>query len=277
VRARVTRPEVKALLVWAACSFILGLGSTDAEFHLYSPYSWLTSAWPGFHTLRAPTRMWFGAFTALTILSAIGFKDYQWGWRQTLFWSFGVLPLVASAGVNLSKTFFISEQWQGRAERVLTAPILQTKLSHPDLGLDELRAGRGILDCVDNIQAYRAPLLEEDALSVTTKSTALTRAQWAGWSRIELEARTDSPIRIALNLNHSDQWRWEGSPARIDSHNGQPLAIQASDGDLKGTLIFEQPGVTEAARVSGLTASLTATGIAIALWRKRRRKVKASP
>jgi len=277
LKTRPWRPEVRALVVWAAISAFLGLGTSDLDFHFYSPYSWLAATWPGFATLRVPTRLWFGAFTAFAILSAIGFRNLTWGMRQTCFWFFGVLPLVLGAVANLGKTFMLSEQTQGQVSREYPKQITLAHLSHPDLGLDEVRQGKSIYECVDNLQAYRAPLEEKSLLDISTPVMAAVSAEWETWSRIQVTARAADALPITLNLNHSDLWRWEGTAAQIISSRGQPLALRSDTGELKGALIFEQPGTQRAALISATFAPVVFLAIAFTLWRTRKRRVLDRP
>ncbi len=270
LKSRPWKAETKALVVWIAISFLLGLGCSDWEFHWYSPYSWFSRFWPGFQSLRVPTRLWYGSFLGFVVLSSIGFRFPKQEWQKTLFWSFGILPLVATAVVNLTKTTWIAEQSQGKERREYPAKILFTHLEEEDRGLNEIRLGQGILECVDNIQAYRAALSEGNALGVSTGALVLVKANWESWNRIHVEGKAEKPFRLELNLNHSDLWRWEGPSARLDSGKGQKLAVRSDTPDLGGTLVFEQPGVFAAAMVSGIAAPLLLLGVGLTLWRTRR-------
>lgn len=245
--------EMKSLLVLLIFSMFLGMGSASPEKLSYLPYTWFWRFWPGFTSVRVPPRFWFGAFIALVVFSACGYRKI----RPLGFLIVGVLPLVFASTINLTKTSLLAHTSSWWSPESFPSEIHWT---HADV--DEpylpIRLGLGVLECVDNIPTFQAPDLEMgDSLQIKSSGTVRVSAAWKNWKTIQLEAVGQPPYSFSLNINHSRFWKFSDPKVSITSQLGSRLTLTSLNTDrLQGELVFTQPYVREAFVIS-LISTLT--------------------
>jgi dephospho-CoA kinase len=261
-RLRTLRAEKLALLGFGIFSVFLGLGS-PGHFSILSPASWFEGWWPGFSSIRAPVRFWFGAYLCLVVFSAIGFTWPRNRMRQALIVVVGILPLVGHSAVNLSKVSWFSRGTQAGFPRVYP-PTIEQVHAIPDEPFKAVRAGQGVIECVENLEAFRAPDLVPGALLATT-GPAKVEAVWLSWNRIAVRGTAQAPTDVSFNFNHHPFWEFEGKNARIVSKPRQRMTL-AVDSAFEGVLVYRQTDVRAGALLSLIALSLF-TAIGVCLWR----------
>lgn len=248
------RAETISLLAMAVLSIWLGLGSEGG--FASSTYTWFESFWPGFKSVRVPVRFWFGAYVALIVFSARGFQAPISKCGFGGFVLIGILPLLANSTVNVFKTSVLATQTQWTAERVYPTEITQVRSNPSDI-YRFIRQGVGVLDCVNNMEAFTSRDLREGGLlAVSSPTPVKLAAQWRTWNRIKIKASHPHPFTLRLNLNHFPFWRFEGEGGSITSQLRSPLSISSQGSRLDGELVFEQPLVTAGAWISVATLAL---------------------
>ena len=262
------RNEKLALLGFAIFSFWMGLGFTGSLDLRYA-YSWFHGVWPGFESVRVPVRFWFGAYLALAVFSALGFRwpaSRRW---QALLVVVGLIPLLANAAVNLSKVPLFSSDAQWNPNRQFPTTVRQVH-ADPDLPYAPVRAGMGVIECVENLEALRSPILrEDDMLSYRASAPVTLQAKFVDWNRIQVTGSTTAATDVAFNFNHHPFWTWTGTGATIASTPHDPMTLSVR-GSFEGELHFRQPKVATGLAISLLT--LTALfGATVFAYRRRRR------
>lgn len=230
-----------SLLFASLLCLLIGLGGESPSFSLAYPYTWFWSWWPGFQSIRVPTRFWILSAFFLTLLAAKGAGTLHSQNSRRLFFWFGVIPLLLSALVNLSKTVYLANgtQWnpprKNPEERAWVANDADTTYRH-------LREGKGVLACVKNMQLETNPVLRPgDSLSFQTSAPAAVSSYWKGWNQIEISIQSQFPVSVGFNLNAHPYWAFEGSEGTLLKTISGPLTLFAKDGHTSGTLVFNQP------------------------------------
>jgi hypothetical protein len=251
--------EKTSLLVFILISAILGFGTAHEHMSAFVPYTWLREFWPGFSSIRVPTRFWFGCFFGIVILSSFGFAWPKSGSLIMTVIVLGLVPLLASATVNLFKTSVLAKTTQSEFAREYPEDIKAVMGDH-DNSYRWIRRGIGVIDCVDNIQVYRSPLIQEGrALEALSKPPEFTyRATWQNWSEFTINADTKgvAPFELSLNLNHSDYWHFieaQGSSAKVVSRPGSPMILLSENNPLSGKMVYRQPYLKEGLWLSAST------------------------
>jgi dephospho-CoA kinase len=234
------------------CAF-LGQGYTENPVY---PFHWFAGWWPGFASIRVPVRFWFGTYLALIVFSAMGFSWPKKRGRQTFVLMVGVLPLLAHSFVNLSKTTWFNSGPQSAPSRTFRAALEQVH-ENPDTPYSAIRQGFGVLECVDNVEAYRAPLP-----TLTTP-----KMEWISWNHFIVRGKFEEKTVLRLPLNHHPYWA-PASNHSIVSALGEPLSIEVPAGDFTADLEFHQPLVGLGLGVSLLTLLGLSMG-GLWFWRAR--------
>ncbi len=233
------------------CAF-LGQGYTENTLY---PFHWFSGWWPGFASIRVPVRFWFGTYLALIVFSAMGFSWPEKRWRQALVVVLGVLPLLAHSFVNVSKV-----AWYHSGPQSTPPRTFRTSVEHvhedPDTPYAAIRQGFGVIECVDNVEAYRAELPD----SPTPKM------EWLSWNQFRVRRTFEKSEVLRLPLNHHPYWSSAGHS--IVSTLGEPLSVAVPAGVVTVDLTFRQPLVGLGLGVSLATLLGLCLG-GIWFWRKR--------
>ncbi len=264
-RMRNHRSEKIALLVFGLLSMWMGLGS-DGSFSLFAPASWFAGWWPGFDSIRAPVRFWFGAYLCLIVFSAMGFTWPRHRNSQIAIVVLGILPLIGHATINLSKVSWLSTATQSSYPRTYPDTLRQVH-AIPDEPYQAIRSGEGVIDCVENLEALRAPTLEVGDLLQTMGAAEVT-SRWLSWNRIDVKGVTQATTRVTFNFNHHPFWQFEGSHGWIISKAGERLTLEV-DAPFAGTLVYRQPDVRAGALLS-LIALTFFSAVGFVFWRRSR-------
>jgi len=107
--------EWRALAILGIFSLWMGFGAPTAHFSPLWIYSWFRPWWPGFASIRVPTRFWYGTFLALILFSARGFCLPKTRGTFIAWLGIGVLPLLLSAAINLSKPSVLATETEWSA------------------------------------------------------------------------------------------------------------------------------------------------------------------
>ncbi len=264
------RAERIALLVFGLATAWIGLGRHSAGISILEPYTWLHALWPGFESVRVPVRFWFGTYLTLVVFSALGFAWPRRRWTQALIVVCGLLPIVVHSAVNLSKASVLALQNQWNPPRAYPADFVQ-RHENPDTPYSKIRAGEGVIECVENLEAFRSPILREGSLLSTRSYSPITlRAHWVKWNRIAFEGHSSQRARVPFNFNHHPYWSAAG--VTIVSDIGDPLTVELPPGGFKGELVFRQPWVAIGLLLSIATWALGACFFAW-LFRRRPRRI----
>jgi dephospho-CoA kinase len=259
------RSEKLALLAFGLFSVWMGLG-TSGQFSLLAPASWFADWWPGFDSIRAPVRFWFGAYLCLIVFSALGFRWPRGRNYQLFIVLVGIAPLIGHATINLSKVSWFSTASQGSFPRLYPEKIAQVH-ALPDEPYQAIRSGQGVMDCVENLDAWHSPdLVEGDLLQ--TSGNAEVKAKWLSWNRIEVQGVTKVATRVAFNFNHHPYWEFEGHQGRIVSKKGERLTLEV-DQPFAGTLVYRQADVRAGALLSLIAMSFFSL-VGLLFWRRSR-------
>lgn len=236
------RAERLALLAFGiACAWI-GLGRQGEGFSLLEPYSWFHFLWPGFESVRVPVRFWFGTYLAAIVFSSLGFAWPKRGVWQAVIVILGIFPIIGHAAVNLSKASVLATQAQWNPTRAYPADIVQ-KHETPDTPYAKIRVGEGVIECVENLEAFRSPILREGPLLQTRGDAPVTlNARWASWNRIVFDGHSSKTSHVAFNFNHHPFWR-TSSPSGVGvvSDIGDPMTLEVPAGTFRGEMIYRQP------------------------------------
>ncbi|MBI1859583.1 MAG: hypothetical protein HYR96_01525 [Deltaproteobacteria bacterium] len=242
-------PHLMALLIWALASVTIGLG-TDSAANYLRPYTWFYSYWPGFQSVRAPMRLWYAAFLAVIVFSALAFRT-RWPGSRRFWLIITAVPLLLNAAINLSKTTILARKTQWAGESRYTDQFTLT--SGAASNYFPIRRGEGTRHCFFNIVIPQAPLAEGPMLPEIPGVTL----RWLGWNQIRVEWDRPPP-KLALNLNHATYWRFEGSGATVSSKDGEPLTLTFSQGPVHGSLLYELPRLKLALFVALATVAASA-------------------
>lgn len=247
--------EWVSLALFVLLSAILGLGTSQTEFSLFSPYTWARTIWPGFQTIRVPTRFWYGVYLGLILFSAASFSWPQKRKFQLLVFTLGMLPLLIMASVNLFKTSVFATHTQFSPNRSFPSEFswVPGSLSRDD-SFTELRRGVGVLECVENLENFRCRSLTEGPLLKSSTPLDSWKTHWENWSSFSISAHSKSATQLSLNLNHSPYWHFQGTGAHIISQNGEPLTFQIEKGPVAGHVKFIQPLEKEGLWISAVAA-----------------------
>ncbi len=248
LRARSLPREAWGLAAMGVFSAVLGLGNSSMAFSLAEPFSWFYAFWPGFQSARVPTRLWYGFFLAMLFLSAAGWRVPRTIWGVWVVGVLGILPLVAQATANLIQPAWFASQPQWEPRRQYPSSIVQVHADQ-DAPYTALRLGQAVIECADNIEAWRSPaVVEGDTLALSRESGLL--AEWRGWNVIAIRGHAINAQRVELNLNHHPYWRVTSGSSTIISTAYSRLAIEVPAGNAEVTLTYTQPKVTEGAFIS---------------------------
>ncbi len=263
------RAERLALVAFGVAGAWIGLGRHEDGFSFFEPYRWFHALWPGFESVRVPVRFWFGTYLALVIFSALGFAWPKRRAGQIAIGMIGVLPILGHSAVNLSKASVLAAQAQWSPARAYPPEIIQ-KHENPDTPYSKIRAGEAVIECVENLEAFRSPILREGPLLQTRGDAPVTlHARWADWSRITFAGHSSKATRLALNFNHHPFWHVSG--VRVASDIGDPLTLEIPAGTFQGEMVFRQPLVRLGFGLS-LFTWVVATGVFF--WSRRRRPLR---
>lgn len=256
------RAERLSLLVFGLAGAWIGLGRHGEGVSAWEPYTWLHAVWPGFESVRVPVRFWFGTYLAVVVFSAMGFawpKRRAW---QVVIVLVGIAPILGHASVNLSKASFLTAQTQWTPARAYPTDIAQ-RHETPDTPYAKIRAGEGVIECVENLEAFRSPILREGPLLQTRADAPVTlNARWAAWNRIVFDGHSSKVSRIAFNFNHHPFWRTMGAGSvGVVSDIGDPMTLEVPAGTFRGEMVYRQPLVR-----LGLLLSVLTWGLAILLY-----------
>ncbi len=245
------RAQSLALFGFGIFSAWLGMGwSGNAPL---TPFSWLYAAWPGFDSVRVPVRFWFGVYLTAIVFSAMGFTWPASAFKRALLVGLGILPVLIAAMINLSKPILNATQTQWFPARQYSKPIAQTHGS-PDYPYDLTRQGLGIIECVENLDAGRSPLLRSGELLSTRSDRPLSLdARWLSWNHIRFSGHSGTAQRLAFNFNHHPQWTSTSPTATVVSSWGEPLTLSVPAGSFSGDLTFHQPRVAWGLGISLVT------------------------
>ncbi len=258
--------ELRALLIFFCFSLLLGVGTLSGKASWLFPYTWFRQYWPGFSSIRAPVRFWYGTYLTLVVLSGLGWRDpVKKGWKW-VFILFGLLPLVGSSTVLLCRTTYgvTRVDWNPPPEYPKDVIWVQ---GGPDDSYFYLRQGKGVIDCLYNLETYPSPSLREgNELAYRSDIAGDFGFRWLSWNRIAVDINANAPFTVSLNLNHSPYWHFEGD-GKITSALKSPLTLTSPGKSLHGILTYHQPLVRLSLLLS--TASLLAFAIvSILLWRR---------
>ncbi len=245
------RPELLALFVFIFFSAALGVGSIEDGLSPWFIFTWLKPFWPGFQSIRVPPRFWFGVFLGLIIFSALGFSKGLKKIPSTIFVFLGVLPLLLSAVINLSKTSIHATQTQWTTPRLYPDRFTQV-LGDETRIYSIIRQGKGSIKCVPNLSVFEsASLVEGDTLLSTGTRPHTTDLAWLSWNKIRVKtaATVSAPFQLSLNINASPYWSFEGE-GELKYQRGAPLTLSSRNGHLNGHLVFLQPWVGESLIIS---------------------------
>lgn len=264
--APATRATAISLAVFLVFSAWIGLGCPSYDLSVFFPYTWLHKVWPGFQSIRVPTRFWYGVYLALIVFAGAGLPRLDSRGKRWAFFALGALPVVASGAINVFKPTLQAKETQWTAPRRYPRDIVAV-VNEPENQYRYLRQGESIIDCTDNIEVYKpkelhagsllSPLLAADE-SISFDGSELFSAQWRGWNRIAVSSVAAGPYTATLNLNHSAYWRFHGIGS-IASDRGGRLALRSFRDRIEGELVYEQPLVRE-----GLYLTLGASWIVLA-------------
>lgn len=260
------RAWILLALLFFAC--LLGLGAYHDGFIWWLPYTWFLPLWPGFESIRVPTRFWYAAYVVLIVFSALGFRAPKKKLSQIILVVIGILPVVITAVVNLSKVTVRSEMTQWSVRAAFPSDI-QMKIDHPDKAFAYIRRGIGVLHCTNNIQAHIASSLHEGSLLGIQPENYPIKAQWLAWNTIAVQGQSKSPFKFSFNLNHSPYWNFKGSGAKIISSLFEPLGLQTYGNTFSGELIFTQPWVREGLWISFFGWSVLIVWLLVAFFRRQ--------
>jgi dephospho-CoA kinase len=231
--------EAYALVAYILSSAWLGFGA-DSQENFPSLYALLQPIWPGFSSIRVPVRFWYGVFLGIAVFSAVGLKWPTHRGKQAVVWIFGVLPLLANAGINLGKITWFSSQPQWQPARA--ASQFSQEHSQPDFPYSQVRKGAGVIECVENLQANRAPQLKPGGLLDFQSEKPLSfQGSWLSWNHIRIVVESAENNRVVLNLNHHPYWKLQGDKMKLVSTSSQPLTLETSAGLSQADLVFHQP------------------------------------
>jgi len=262
--------ETRALVLFLIFSAWLGFGSISGPWARLFPYHWFSEFWPGFSSIRAPVRFWYGTYVVLIVLSAVGWREPKHRSWKVAWILLGVLPLLGSATFLLSKTTFDAHATQWSHPRIYPDTISWVE-GGPDDSYQALRQGQGVLKCLYNIETFPSPdLVLGNTLSYALSAPGDIHLKWLGWNRIQIDAKsTASGFSVRLNLNHSPYWHFKGQGGEITSRLNSLLTISSAQPELHGQLVYEQPLVPLAAAISGVSL-LAFLFLSILLWRRDR-------
>jgi hypothetical protein len=244
-------PKLLSLFIFMLVSFALGIGSVNERFSVWHIFTWLKPIWPGFNSIRVPPRFWLGGFFSLIIFSAIGFSQVNQIISPKLLLVFGILPLLVTATVNLSKTTLLATQTQWATPRSYHYNWEHAWGKETEM-YSLIRQGKGVIKCLPNIAVYESlDLSEGNSLKITAPIGTSASLSWLSWNRIKIEASRapKEPFTLRLNLNSSPFWNFKGE-GKVSYAPSQLLTLQTSSGNLTGELFFEQPWVKESVFLS---------------------------
>lgn len=247
------RPEAIGLVCMAFFSAWVGFGSTATHFQWHLPFTWFREVWPGFTSIRVPVRFWFSATLVVALLSPLGFRWPSDIGKRVALVLLGILPLVITAVINLSKPSYLAHETQWEAPREYPKARVWVWGSIHDM-LTPIRRGEGVLACVYNLESNQSTDVKPGAQLAPDTS-------WQGWSEILVATNSRLGQRFTFNLNHSKYWAFEGNGAQVVSEPGDRLEIEALGPTIAGRLVFRQPAADLGAKVSLLTLAF-----ALALW-----------
>ncbi|MBI4403758.1 MAG: hypothetical protein HY537_06340 [Deltaproteobacteria bacterium] len=251
-------------ILMALFSFGLGLGATEEGLSIFTPFSWLYSWWPGFHSIRVPVRFWFAAYFVLVLFSAKGFSPPASRVHWVLLLGLGILPLLANVSINLFKTTLLAAQKQSSIPRLYPHELLWAE-GHPDNMYSYIRKGQGVLACQDNLESHRSSKVEQGPfLRTNIIGPAHVDARLLDWNEIAVSATNAQHSTIRFNFNHSPQWIFRGQGATISSVLGEPLTLTASNKMIEGHLVYEQPYLKEGVAIT--MCSILAIGVGLLGW-----------
>jgi hypothetical protein len=243
---KVKRPEIVSLFVFFVVSAWTGFGSFEDKFSFWYPFTWLKTGWPGFTSIRVPTRFWFGSYLSLIVFSAIGFSKTHKKLPTWALLTVGIFPLLITSIVNLSKTTVQATQTQWTISSNYPSQIIQTFGTSSDI-YKPIREGKGVINCLRNLAVNEsAKLTENDSLHNESTPQVPVKLNWLSWNQVQLSAQssTPTPVKISINLNSSPYWKFMGN-GQIDYKPGGLLTVRGTSGILSGVLVFEQPWVKE--------------------------------
>lgn len=248
--------EAISLFVLCVFSVWLGLGEPSRQFSLVRAYSWLYSWWPGFSSIRVPPRFWYGAFLALVVFSAAGFRIPSNKMSLWLLALLGILPILINATGNLPKPVVRARASDWKILRNYS-PDFEAVEASPNDHYSFVKQGKSVLKGNYNMEVHQARELRQGRLLQpelsTKRGTRLTKyeATWDGWSAFRISAIGETPFVLALNLNHAPYWQYRGS-GKIVSTLGSRLTLESDGLRLEGKATFRQPLVREATLISAL-------------------------
>lgn len=246
-----------SLMGFGAFCALLGQGYTE---NIFTPFHWFVGWWPGFASIRVPVRFWFGTYLALIVFSAVGFSWPKKRWSRGLVVLLGLVPLVASAFINLSKVAWYHSGPQSSPPRV-HRPLIEQVHADPNMPYAALRQGYGVIECVDNVEAYRAQL----------PVSQIPKMEWASWNRFLVRGVFEKATILRFPINHHPYWSAEGYA--IVSKLGEPLSVEVPPGEVVVALTFRQPLVLFGLGVSLATVILLCFG-GLWFWRMRSLPIK---
>lgn len=225
-------------------SIWIGMGAPVHEVHLQHIYSWFYPIWPGFKSIRAAPRFWFGAYTILVVCSAFAFQMPKKLPNRLAFLFLLILPLLGNAVVNLSKPTVFAVQTQWTAKRLYPAQPEFVEATDGD-SYRFLRQGIGVLHCVENVQVQKAKGLRPGNLMQRGTDAGL---KWKDWSTLEIDTQSTTPL--LFNLNFAREWSFEGK-GRLGNENGL-LSVSPEQDHIKGILKYRLDKMTVALILSGI-------------------------
>ncbi len=268
--ASLHRAEKLSLIAFGFIGAWLGLGASSKELTLLSPYTWLEAFWPGFESIRVPVRFWYGTFLCLIVFSAEGFLWPKRNFQRIALSVLGLAPVVFTASINLGKITWLTSQNQWNPPRASNSQFTQVH-SIADYPYSNLRAGEGVLECVQNVQAMQAPGLKPGALLETTSEKPISfHAKWLRWNQFRVWGKSESLNRISLNLNSHPYWRVSGKNIQLVTRTKEPLSLEVGAGSFEADVEFHQPMLAQGLVLSLCTLALLLAWATFVLRKARR-------
>lgn len=263
-------PERLSLLLFGLFSAWLGLGAPSQGFQLFYPFSWFDRFWPGFQSIRVPVRFWYGVFLCLTVFSSQGFQWPHTRFRQVALVFLGIAPLLLQSTINLGKVTWFASQPQWRPTRVAHSTFTQTH-GTADFPYSSVRQGEGVIECVENLEAFRSPLLRAgELLNIRSEKPLSFQGKWIKWNHIHLEGHTSVKNRVALNINHHPYWQVEGTQMRLVSESTELLTLEADAGRFEADLVFRQPQLAFGMEISLFAIVMLVAWVSFSFRKSRR-------